>query len=269
MCAASLFRREGYSETLSNRFVVSLTFECSKMSVNYSNLEIERLSERLAAMSAASIIYWAAKEFGSDLVVSSSFQTQSLPLLHIVSRIAPNTPVFFLDTGYHFPQTIEYRENLTALLGLNVVVLKPLAERGTHKAEEGELHQLNPNMCCYLKKVEPLQRALVGKKAWISGVRRDQTAERAKMPVVALHDNERLKICPMLRWTHEFVMSYIQKHQLPKHPLLDKGYKSIGCEPCTKPVLENEDSRSGRWLDSDKTECGIHFDQAGQIVRPD
>ena len=228
---------------------------------------LEKLAEGLSQMPAASILYWAAKEFGDKLAVTSSFQTQSLPLLHLVSRIAPNTTVFFLDTGYHFRETLDYRDLLIRELGINVEVLKPLAEKGSHSSESGPLHQVNPNMCCYLKKVEPLQRALVGKCAWISGVRRDQTQTRKDMPVVSLQVNDCLKICPMLEWPEKSVMAYIHRHGLPMHPLLDKGYKSIGCEPCTKPVLENEHSRSGRWSDSDKTECGLHFDKGGKIVR--
>ena len=232
-----------------------------------SQFDLKQLTNQMESASAASIIYWAAKQFGNRLAVTSSFQTQSLPLLHLVSRIMPNTPVYFLDTRYHFKETLEYRKQLMRVLGLNVEVLRPLADRGTFTDEEGPLHQTNPNMCCYLKKVEPLQRALAGKLAWISGVRRDQTKARAGLAVFSEQENDRLKICPMLGWTHENVMKYIDAHQLPQHPLLNFGYQSVGCEPCTAPVSRDQDPRSGRWAGSQKTECGLHFDESSKPER--
>ncbi len=224
--------------------------------------------ESLEGMSAAEIIYWAAKTFGSKLALTSSFQTQSLPLLHLVSRICPNTPVFFLDTGFHFKETIQFRDELKRKLGINIVILKPLCGHDTFLQQHGNLHQTNPNMCCYMNKVEPLQRALSSYGAWISGIRRDQTEARKDTPVVEMQSNGLYKVCPMVNWSAQHVSDYIDRFNLPQHPLLERGYRSIGCEPCTKPTNDDQDLRSGRWAGLDKTECGLHFDSdTGRAIR--
>lgn len=230
----------------------------------YSMNEFETLEQK----SAAEILYWAAKTFRSKLALTSSFQTQSLPLLHLVSRICPTIPVFFLNTGFHFEETIAFRDRLKRELGINIVTLEPLCGHAGFLEQHGELHQSNPNMCCYLNKVEPLQRALEGFDAWISGIRRGQTEARKSTPVISMQNNGLYKVCPMVNWSAEHVRDYILCHDLPEHPLLSKGYKSIGCAPCTKPVEDGQDSRSGRWADSAKTECGLHFDpETGKISR--
>ena len=207
---------------------------------------------------AAEIIYWAAKTFRNKLAVTSSFQTQSIPLLHLISRICPNTPILFLDTGFHFEETLEFRSKLVTELGLNVVNLVPLMGHQEFKSKHDKLHETNPNMCCYLNKVEPLQRKLKKYSAWISGVRRDQTMHRANTPVCQLQDNGLYKICPMVQWTESIVNDYINKLKLPRHPLYDSGYRSIGCACCTVAVEIGQDSREGRWNGQEKTECGLH-----------
>lgn len=223
--------------------------------------------EHLENRSAAEILYWAAKTFRTKLALTSSFQTQSLPLLHLVSRICPTIPVFFLDTGFHFAETIEFRDRLKRELGINIVTLKPLCGHDAFLRQNGKLYQSNPNMCCYLNKVEPLQRALKCYDAWISGIRRDQTEARRNTPVVSIQNNGLYKICPMVNWSSEHVQTYIDRFKLSRHPLLSKGYQSIGCSPCTSPVKEGKDSRSGRWVESEKTECGLHFDpETGKMV---
>lgn len=230
----------------------------------YSSSEFESLEQR----SAAEILYWAAKAFRSKLALTSSFQTQSLPLLHLVSRICPTIPVFFLDTGFHFEETLEFRNQLKRELGINIVTLEPLCGHDAFIHQHGELHQSNPNMCCYMNKVEPLQRALQGYDAWISGIRRDQTEARRNTPVISMQNNGLYKVCPMVAWTADNVNDYIQRYELPKHPLLSQGYKSIGCAPCTKPTKEGQDAREGRWAEQDKTECGLHFDpDTGKLVK--
>lgn len=230
----------------------------------FSMNELESLEQR----SAAEILYWAAKTFRSKLALTSSFQTQSLPLLHLVSRICPTIPVFFLNTGFHFEETIDFRDRLKRQLGINIVTLESLCGHSAFLEQHGELHQTNPNMCCYLNKVEPLQRALEGYDAWISGIRREQTEARKNTPVISMQNNGLYKVCPMVNWTAGHVRAYIERYDLPEHPLLSQGYQSIGCEPCTKPVEAGEDARSGRWADSTKTECGLHFDpETGKISR--
>lgn len=220
-----------------------------------------------SGQSAAEIIYWASKTFGSRVAVTSSFQTQSLPLVHLISRICPNLPIFFLNTGFHFSETLEYCLKLKRDLGLHIVELSSLMDHDDFLAKHGELYRSNPNMCCYLNKVEPLQRALSGYDAWISGIRRDQTPERSETPVLAKQQDGRYKICPMVRWTADDVNNYIDKHDLPAHPLAERGYLSIGCRPCTKAVVPGSDPRSGRWAESEKTECGLHFDSKGEIIK--
>lgn len=207
---------------------------------------------------AVEIVYWASREFGSKLAVTSSFQTQSLPLLHVISRICPNTPIFFIDTGFHFPETLAFLETIKKKLGLNIVELKPLIEHEEFLKQHGELHQDNPNMCCYMNKVEPLQRELTKYDAWISGIRRDQTNQRADTQIISMQENGLYKICPMVNWTEKNVDSYIEKLHLPKHPLHKAGYRSIGCACCTVRTTEGQDARSGRWSGKEKTECGLH-----------
>jgi len=215
----------------------------------------------LQGRNAAEVLYWAAKTFPGRLAVTSSFQTQSVPLLHLISRICPEVPILFLDTGFHFQQTLSYRNQLRRRLGLNVRNLEPLKGKSELLATHGELYKTNAHMCCYLNKVEPLQRALQCYDAWISGVRRDQTKARAGMKALEAQDNGLYKICPMLEWTAEDVEAYRAQFQLPEHPLRQQGYKSIGCWPCTRAVVEHEDPRAGRWADQEKTECGLHVDE--------
>lgn len=209
--------------------------------------------------SAAEIIYWAAKTFRKKLAITSSLQTQSLPLLHLVSRICPTNPIFFLDTGFHFEETLEYKKKLIRELGLNIVTLKPMVGHQEFLKRYGKLYSKNPNMCCYLNKVEPLQRALKDYNAWLSGIRRDQTKERENTPVISLDNDSIYKICPMVEWTEKNIEEYILKFDLPRHPLGAYGYRSIGCAPCTKPTALSENPRKGRWSNSGKTECGLHY----------
>jgi phosphoadenosine phosphosulfate reductase len=223
-------------------------------------MEYSYKTEDLESRTAAEILYWAAKTFGSKLALTSSFQTQSLPLLYLVSKICPNVPVFFLDTGFHFKETIEFRNQLKRELGINIVTLLPLCGHEDFIENHGELHQTNQNMCCYMNKVEPLQRALAGYDAWISGVRRDQTDARKNTPVIAMQNNGLYKVCPMVHWTSGDVQHFMVEHKLHSHPLSAKGYRSIGCEPCTSATKATDDARAGRWDGSTKTECGLHLD---------
>lgn len=203
------------------------------------------------------ILAWAWETFGEDVAATSSFQTQSLPLLHMIATTTPDLPVLFLDTGFHFSETLAYRERLTAELGLDVRVLQPeLGHRGFRETH-GELYRKDPDRCCYHNKVEPLDSAKADLAAWITGIRRDQTAGRAEEAVLS-DDSGVWKICPMLQWTEQDVAEYIRAHDLPVHPLLQVGYPSVGCAPCTRPVVPGESSRMGRWAGFAKIECGLH-----------
>lgn len=227
--------------------------------MHLADSELEQLNAGFERATPAEIIRWAAETFAPDVAASSSFQTQSVPLLHMIAQVAPELPVFFLDTGFHFPETLAFRDRLIQELGLNVRVLKPQLGHEGFRREYGELYRRDPDMCCYINKVEPLRRAMQGLKAWISGIRRDQTAARNSTPILARQPDGLWKISPLATWTRRDVWQYIHDHDLPEHPLLAQGYLSIGCAPCTRPVANEQDERSGRWAGLEKSECGLHI----------
>lgn len=209
------------------------------------------------------ILQWAWDRFAPSIAATSSFQTQSLPLLHMIGRSTPRMPILFLDTGFHFPETLAYRDRVVKLLGLNLQVLEPKMGHDGFLQEYGELYRRNPDLCCHINKVEPLERAKAGLDAWVAGIRRDQTPAREGTPVLSRQEDGLVKICPMVTWTQEAVEGYIETHGLPQHPLHDEGFGSIGCAPCTRRVMEGEDFRAGRWAGSQKSECGIHIEDEG------
>lgn len=210
-----------------------------------------------------SVLTWAWGRFAPSIAATSSFQTQSVPLLHMISIAAPRIPILFLDTGFHFPETLAFRDRLVEQLRLNLQVLEPKMGHDGFLREHGELYRRDPDLCCHINKVEPLRRARAGLRAWISGIRRDQTPDRSNTPVVARQADGVVKVCPLAAWTQETVNRYMEEFGLPRHPLEDEGYLSIGCAPCTRRVRPGEDPRAGRWAESDKTECGLHLDDLG------
>jgi phosphoadenosine phosphosulfate reductase len=219
--------------------------------------DLDAINADFETRSAAEIIRWAWQRFSGGLLASSSFQTQSVPLLHLIAQQAPRVEVCFLDTGYHFPETIVFRDRLTAELDLNVRVLR--ADQ-PDAGQVGELYRSDPDRCCFINKVEPLRRALAGKRAWLTGIRRDQTASRKQANTVERQPDGIYKISPMLTWTAADTADYITAHDLPEHPLTSLGFASVGCEPCTRSVEAGEDARAGRWAQGDKVECGLHLD---------
>jgi len=224
-------------------------------------MEIERLSNEFETKTPQQILEWAVDTFWPQLVLSSSFQTQSMPLLHMASRIRRDILVFFLDTGYHFWETQIFRERIASEWQLNVLDLY----RDTRWDDFARQHTRtlpveDPNLCCFLHKVQPMQKALKDMLAWISGIRRDQTSVRAHAKILELQDDGLLKINPMLNWTKADVTRYAQENNLPSHPLFDKGYRSLGCAPCTVAIGVNDDERAGRWTGRGKIECGLHTD---------
>lgn len=227
----------------------------------FSDLDIAHLNERLEPLSTEEILEWAWETFAPHVAASSSFQTQSVPLLHIVSRVCPAMPVLFIDTGFHFLETLAFRDELQARYGLNIVVVHPAIEKSQLLERYGEgLYRHDPDLCCHIHKVEPMQRALSGLRVWISGVRRDQTAHRKSLKVLETQPTGSLKIHPMLKWTKNDLWEYINQYRLPSHPLFSADYLSVGCAPCTRPVSPGEDERAGRWAGTEKTECGLHTD---------
>ena len=229
--------------------------------------DIVTVAADLEHASATEILRWAVDTL-PRFAVSSSFGADSAVLLHLLAQVDPDVPVLFIDTGFHFPETLAYRRDLARRLGLTDV--RDLRPRITvaQQARElgGGLYLRDPDTCCALRKVAPLDEALAEFDGWATGVRRTQTRNRVGTPVVGLAQKggrPLLKIAPLARWTPEQVEAHLDAHSLPRHPLAELGiYPSIGCAPCTRPVRPGDDPRAGRWAGSQKTECGIHLDRS-------
>lgn len=222
----------------------------------------EHYSE-LEAATPQDIIEWSAATIGR-LAVATSFQSSGLVILHMIKRIRPDVPVLFLDTGFHFSETIQFKERIRSLWGLDIIELR--GEHGDPMHQEEihgpELYRRDPDRCCAINKVAPLQKALAGYDGWISGLRRDQSPMRARTPIIEAQmlpsGDEILKIHPLAGWTKADVARYVDANDIPTHPLFELGYASIGCWPCTRAIGSDEDERAGRWDGLGKTECGIH-----------
>ena len=225
----------------------------------FSPEEIERLSQEFETRTPQEIIRWSVDTFWPQVALSSSFQTQSVPLLHMAWKVRRDILIFFLDTGYHFWETHMFRERLASHYQLNVLDLYRHSRWDEFaRARTRSLPVDDPNLCCYIHKVEPMQRAMKDMRAWISGIRRDQTSVRAQAKILELQDDGLLKINPLLNWTKEDIKKYSEEHRLPAHPLFQRGYRSIGCASCTIAIGVHDDERAGRWSGRGKTECGLH-----------
>lgn len=199
------------------------------------------------------------KRSGKKIFTTSSFQSHSIVLLHILSRIDKSIPVYFLNTGYHFPETIEYKEEITALLGINTIDLKPLTPKYMQKDSSGRLlFTSDPDHCCHLNKTIPMDEIMRNYDIWINGVRSDQNSIRKKFRVEQEAPHNVLRFHPMLDWSSKQIFEYRKKYNIPMHPLEAKGYLSIGCEPCTRKFDPEMHERDARWYGLNKTECGLH-----------
>jgi phosphoadenosine phosphosulfate reductase len=197
----------------------------------------------------------------------SSFGAESVVLLHLVSVIAPETPVLFIDTRMLFPETLAYQRDLAERLHLcDLRTIRAPQPRVAFDDPDGTLHQVNPDACCALRKVAPLERALAGFDGWITGRKRFQGAGRESVEFFEAEGEARIKVNPLAHWGRQDVEDYMVENRLPRHPLVARGYASIGCAPCTTPVAPGEDPRAGRWRGQAKVECGIHF-VGGKAVR--
>lgn len=195
------------------------------------------------------------------LFATSSFQTQSVALLHIISRIDKSIPIYFINTGYLFPETITYKDDLVRQFGLNVIDLMPQVPKILQRDAKGNLlFTSDPDYCCYLNKIQPLDPILADYDVWINGVRADQSKVRAELYEEDFAPHNVLRFHPMLDWTKQMLYQYIREYNLPRHPLDDKGYVSIGCEPCTAKISLDNDERAGRWKGMKKNECGLNTD---------
>jgi phosphoadenosine phosphosulfate reductase len=212
--------------------------------------EMAELNERFDGAPASDIIRWAVDTFHPHLALTASM-TDAV-LIDLAVNVEPSIEVVFIDTGYHFPETLDTVETVRRRYGLNLRMM-------TVPHHDEELWKVDPENCCSAIKVGQLDRALMGKEAWMSGLRRAESPTRAESPILSLDLRGLVKVNPIATWTDLDVQGYIADHDVPVNPLVHQGYPSIGCQPCTHPVADGEDPRSGRWVDSDKTECGLHL----------
>jgi phosphoadenosine phosphosulfate reductase len=219
----------------------------------------ERAGRELEDAPALEILRWAADTFGDRFCVTSSME--DAVVAHLASRARPGVHVLFLDTGYHFPETIGTRDAVSAVMDVEVINLTPRQTVAEQDAEYGpRLHDRNPDLCCALRKVRPLDAGLRAYDAWATGLRREESPSRARTPVVGWDDKrKKVKLSPIARWSQNDVETYVAEHGVLTNPLLSDGYASVGCAPCTRRVLAGEDTRAGRWAGFDKTECGLHL----------
>nr|WP_234985734.1 phosphoadenylyl-sulfate reductase [Demequina sp. NBRC 110051] len=216
------------------------------------------VNARLEHASAGHIADWAVATFGRDLVIAGSMQDTILP--HLFGTRLEGVDVLFLETGYHFAETLATRDAAAAAFPITIVNAEPELTVAEQDAQYGkDLFARDPNLCCQMRKVEPLKRTLGNYRAWVTGARRVDAITRSEMPVVSWDAKHGLvKINPLALWDDQSVEDYQVKHDLPRNPLVAQGYPSIGCAPCTQKVAPGEDPRSGRWAGQGKTECGIH-----------
>lgn len=225
-------------------------------------MELQSIAEQagrdLESASAQDVLRWAVDTFGDGFVIASSMGDGLLA--HLASTVASGVDVLFLDTGYHFAETIGTRDAVAQVYDVNVRTVLPLLSITQQDAEHGpRLHERDPNACCALRKVEPLARGLEPYTAWASGVRRDESESRRSTGVVEWDaKREMVKVNPIATWTQADVDAYVEEHGVLVNPLVYDGYPSIGCAPCTRRVAPGEDPRAGRWAGSSKTECGLH-----------
>jgi phosphoadenosine phosphosulfate reductase len=223
--------------------------------------DVDALAEEFEDRPAEDVLAWAVERFAGRILITCSWQRQSSVLVHMLHEMDADVRIVELDTGLLFPETYATRDALIAKYGLDVERIDPLQTVAEQARSEGaELWRRDPNRCCWLRKVEPLERALVGMDAWITGIRRAQGGRRADARKLEL-DWERgvVKVQPIADWSDEQVQGYLLAHDIPYNRLHDEGYPSIGCTPCTRPVRAGEDPRAGRWQDFGKTECGLHL----------
>jgi len=220
------------------------------------------VAQHLSNANLTQILEWAIRKFGEKLTLACSFGAEDVVLVDALQRIpgGKKVDIFYLDTDLHFPETYETRDRLEERYGIRFKRVTPALTLDEQQASYGPaLWRQDPNRCCYLRKVQPLEKTLSEYDAWMTGIRREQSPTRRKAQIVEVDQRFRLtKVNPLVHWTSEDVWAYIRERDVPYNPLHDERYPSIGCAPCTRPVHEGEDLRSGRWSGFQKTECGLH-----------
>ena len=227
--------------------------------------EVRTLAERFESESLEQILGWCWEKFGARAGIGTSFQGAGLVMIHHALKAGLKFPIFTLDTQLLFPETVELQKRLEDFFGLKIESVFPEQTPNEQAAEHGpELWNRAPDLCCTLRKVLPLQKKLEQLAVWITGLRRQQSETRQRTQILELYhfdvlrDRYILKLNPMANWSREAVWEYIRANKIPYNPLTDRGYRSIGCVPCTRPTASGEDERAGRWTGFDKAECGIH-----------
>ncbi len=222
--------------------------------------ELAAKSRELETSTPQDILSWAIGRFAPHFTMATAFGPEGMTIIHMLAELAPETPVFNLDTGYQFPETLELREKIKLKYGMEVEFKRPtLSVEAYEKLNQGPVYKTDPNRCCAERKISLLAEAAKGMHAWASAIRRDQSPDRALAPIVGWDKKFNLvKVSPLANWTKKEVWGFISKHDIPYNPLHDQGYTSIGCWPCTRAVLAGEDERAGRWSGIAKTECGLH-----------
>lgn len=235
---------------------------------------LQRHSDRLEASSPQEILRWAMETYGNRLTMSTAFGAAGCCLIDMIAKLRdetglPQPDIFNLDTGYQFQETLDLREQLQERYKLNIRLVS--AQESVAEMEKrlgGPIYDKRPDQCCHIRKVVPLQQAVRGFDAWISGIRRDQTPERSVSPIVGRDERfELIKISPLANWTKDQMWEYARKHDVPTNPLHALGYPSIGCYPCTSAVAAGEDERAGRWAGLAKRECGLHWAAPATAVK--
>jgi phosphoadenosine phosphosulfate reductase len=230
-----------------------------------SSSEIKALAQKFDSSAPVEVLAWVAENFPGRAAIGTSFQGAGLVTIHHAISAGLNLPVFTIDTGLLFPETLELKDRLERFFEIEIEALSPeltVAEQGRELG--ASLWERNPDLCCTLRKVVPLQRKLSELDVWVSGLRREQSTSRASTQVLELYEFDKLrgkqivKVNPLAAWTSTQVWDYIREHRIPYNPLRDRGFRSIGCAPCTRAVMSDESDRAGRWIGFEKNECGIH-----------
>lgn len=237
---------------------------------NWKPANLARISQRFEHRHPQELLRWALATYGDDLVVATGFGGSGIVQMHMISQFRPKTTFFYLQTDLLFPETLELRDALAERLDIQFTEVHSGHSLGEQAFQYGrDLWARNPDLCCLMRKVEPMKQFLADKRAWVTAIRRDQSASRANTQLVDWDDtNGLIKLAPLATWTKDQVWDYIHEHDLPYNKLRDEGYGSIGCMPCTRPLQAGEtDERAGRWAGTDKIECGIHIQPDGTIVR--
>lgn len=218
------------------------------------------MNDRFESLSVRDVLCWGLQAFAPDIVQATGFGPSGIVIMHLLAQLRPGTTVFYVDTGVLFPETYALRDALDERLPLHIEAVHSAVSLEEQEALHGPaLWNRDPDRCCAIRKVRPFRRYLADQRAWIAGLRRDQSAERADTPIVTWDArHELVKLNPLATWTHREVWRYIHDHDLPYNPLHDEGYPSLGCTHCTDPAHATDDERAGRWCGFQKTECGLH-----------